>query len=79
MTIHTDYDAPRDPPKRHFLVVEITDVERGQNTKQVAGTVRDAIERGLYEHGLGSYYSNIQVKSFARVMSARKIKEKKNS
>lgn len=59
-------------PKRHKFIVEITDMEMGWATKQLGNIIDSAIDRGLYEHGFSSYVANIQVKSFSRVMAAKK-------
>lgn len=56
-------------PKKHFFIVEVTDIEEDYTDKQVRNIVDKALDYGLYHDDRGRDFQNVQVKSMKRVLS----------
>ena len=60
--------------KRHKFIVEITDMEMDYLERRVRVILEDAIKKGMTDMDHASYFANLQVKSFKRVMAAERGK-----
>jgi len=56
-------------PKKHFFIVEVTDMEKVYTEKQVRNIIDKALDYGLYHNDRGRDFQNLQVKSMKRVLS----------
>lgn len=61
-------------PRKHYLIVEITDMSEGLSTRRVASLVRDVL-KGNKDLVVAHDFANVQVKDKMRVERGRAAAE----